>query len=315
MTAPVSYLLRPSKNMERKMICESCARLSRIAPLRRYQYIGFGGLSFIDFAIFHHRLGIHDMVSMEDREDERKRFEFNRPYSCIKIKWGDCSHILRTFDWDKRTIVWLDYDSPGTSKHLDDIHLVSSRIRSGGMLIVTLPVDPGEFPSDESIQAKRMDTLTGRVGKTRIPIDIEPKDLAKWGTARVYRRIINDEIATTISSRNAAIDRDKRVQYTQLFNFHYQDGRKMLTVGGIILNPKDSRKLNASHFGDLQFIRTNQDEYQIRFPTLTNKEARHLNARLPSGRLNSAPNWLPEEDRKGYSELYRYFPNYIEAEV
>ena len=59
-----NYSLRPAKNIERKMFCEVFARLSRISPLRSYRYIGFGANTFVDFTLFHQRLGITDMVTL-----------------------------------------------------------------------------------------------------------------------------------------------------------------------------------------------------------------------------------------------------------
>jgi hypothetical protein len=89
----------------------------------------------------------------------------------------------------------------------------------------------------------------------------------------------------------------------------------MLTTGGLIVDPRDAQELNPVDFRDLRFIRTDESEYLIRFPVLTLKETRHLDARLPSRSLNRAPVWLPDEDRLSYSDIYRYFPNFVEAEV
>ena len=139
--------------------------------------------------------------------------------------------------------------------------------------------------------------------------------MAKWGTARTYRRIISDVIETTISDRNAALAESERVAYNQIFNFHYQDGMKMLTIGGIVVNPDDAQRLGPEDFKDLCFVRTGGVEYLIRFPTLTGKETRHLDTQLPIGRSRRAPVWLPEEDRQSYRDLYRYFPNFVEAEI
>jgi hypothetical protein len=74
-----NYTLRPAKNVERKMLCDAFARLARIERLSDYRYVGFGSLSFADFALFHRRLGFREMVSIERRETARSRFEFNRP--------------------------------------------------------------------------------------------------------------------------------------------------------------------------------------------------------------------------------------------
>jgi hypothetical protein len=157
--------------------------------------------------------------------------------------------------------------------------------------------------------------LIARVGKARVPVDLKPEHLAKWGTACTYKRIISDVIETTINDRNAALATSERVAYHQIFNFHYQDGRKMLTVGGIILNPDDAQRLGPDDFRDLRFVRTGEDEYAIRFPILTGKETRHLDARLPTGRSRRSPAWLPDEDRESYRDVYRYFPNFVEAEI
>ena len=314
MSAPVSYVLRPAKNMERKMICEASARLAMIAPLHKYAYVGFGGLTFQDFGMFHHRLGVRDMISIEKRTSDRHRFEFNRPFSCIKMQWGISYDVLPLLSWKKPTIIWLDYEVHPNSEVLQDISLVASRIRSGSLLVVTVAADPGGG-SDPSAQRDRMATLIARVGKARVPVDLKPEHLAKWGTARTYKRIISDVIETTINDRNAALATSERVAYRQIFNFHYQDGSKMLTVGGIIVNPDDAQRLGPDDFRDLRFVRTGEDEYAIRFPILTGKETRHLDARLPTGRLRRAPAWLPDEDRQSYRDLYRYFPNFVEAEI
>jgi hypothetical protein len=64
-----------------------------------------------------------------------------------------------------------------------------------------------------------------------VPVDLKPEHLAKWGTARTYRRIISDVIETTINDRNAALAESERVAYNQIFNFHYQDGIKIVERG------------------------------------------------------------------------------------
>jgi hypothetical protein len=301
--------------MERKMLCEAAARVARIAPLRQYRYVGLGGLTFQDFALFHQRLGMRDMISIERREEQRRRFEFNKPYSCIQVEWGDAHDVLPLLDWRKRAIVWLDYEGHPTGQVLQDISLVVSKLRSGSLLIITVPADPGEDAADPSAPKKRLQKLKDRVGKTRVPVGVKAEHLAKWGTAKIYRRIITDDIGTTVSDRNAALAKDERVSYRQLFNFHYQDGSKMLTIGGLILNRADARFIGPTSFADLRYIRTADDEYRIRFPILTSKETRHLDTRLPFGSLNRSPAWLPEEDRLSYKDVYRYFPTYVEAEM
>ena len=60
----INYEIRPCKFVERRMLQSV---FSRMIPLfhSEYQYIGFGGLSFTDFKIFHRELHINRMFSIE----------------------------------------------------------------------------------------------------------------------------------------------------------------------------------------------------------------------------------------------------------
>ena len=136
----IDYALRPAKNIERKMMCEALNRLARIAPLVTYRYVGFGSIGFYDFALFHQRLGITDMLSIEGCTDAQRRVEFNKPYSCIALQWGMSNEVLPALRWTKRAVIWLDYDGVLDANALDDITTITSRARSGTALIVTVPL-------------------------------------------------------------------------------------------------------------------------------------------------------------------------------
>jgi hypothetical protein len=312
----IDYALRPAKNIERKMMCEALSRLARIAPLVTYRYIGFGSIGFYDFALFHQRLGIADMLSIEGCEDARQRFEFNRPYSCITMHWGMSPAILPTLKWTKRAIVWLDYDGPLDTTCLDDITTVVARLRSGSVLILTVRADPKDVvEGQDHIANRRIEQLNSRVGKKTVPVGIAGKDLAKWGLAKVCRQIINNRIEETLFSRNGPIQAANKLRYVQLFNFHYADSCKMLTVGGLFVNARDEARARSQDFKDLSFIRNGSDPYVIETPILTRREIRYLNEGLPSSAPNVAlPRWLPSTERKKYGRVYRYFPAFSEVE-
>lgn len=313
----LNYGLRPAKNIERKMICEALARLSRLASLKSYRYIGFGAVGFHDFVLFHQRLGIDDMTSVEGYIEAQKRIEFNRPYSCIKMRWGLSYDVIPTLKWNRRVIVWLDYDKPLESRMLGDITILAGSLRSGSVIIVTVTADPGPVEAGANMAENRLETLQFRVGKAKIRASVRGADLARWGLAKVSCDIIHDHLEKTLSDRNAALSADSRVTYSQLFNFHYADGAKMLTVGGLLTNSSDGQNLNKRHFKDLDFIRTeeSEDAYRIESPVLTLREIRYLDMRLP--RISQSvghPKWLPEFDRKKYGKVYRYFPAFSEVE-
>lgn len=310
-----NYALRPAKNMERKMFCEALARLSRIAGLATYRYIGFGALGFHDFCLIHQRLGIKDMTSIEGYLDAQDRITMNKPYSCIKMKWGMSHEVLSTFKWNKRTILWLDYEWPINAKVLADISLAASSLRSGSAIIITLPADPGPIEANTDMKEKRLVDLRSQVGKDNIPVDVTGDQLTKWGLATVLRRIVFNKIEKTLSDRSAVLESPEKLVFDQLFHFHYADGTKMVSVGGLIVDAKDREKLGPKHFKDLSFYKPAAEPYLIETPILTWREIKLLDGKLPSTAPNVAkPTWIPEDERKKYGKVYRYFPSFSEVE-
>jgi hypothetical protein len=313
----LNYGLRPAKNVERKMLCEALGRLSRVASLRSFRYVGFGATGFHDFVLFHQMLGIRQMISVEGYLKAQQRVEFNRPYSCIKMRWGLSYDVIPTLKWNQRVIVWLDYDNPLEGRMLSDIGILAASVRSGSVIIITTTADPGPADS-EDIAAKRLEDLKTRVGKLKVRASVKGADLASWGLATTTRDIIYDHIEKTLHDRNAPLEESVKIRYEQLFNFQYADGVKMVTVGGLLTNESDRRKLNKRHFSDLDFIRTQDspEAYRIESPVLTLREIRYLDERLPRiARSAAHPKWLPEKDRKKYGKIYRYFPAFSEIEA
>ncbi len=311
-----NYSLRPAKNIERKMLCETLSRFSRIAPLPSYQYVGFGSIGFVDFSLFHQRLGVKEMVNIEANERAQLRAKFNRPYSCIQMKWGYSHEVLPTMKWGKRSIIWLDYDAPISGNVLSDIATVASRVKSGSVLVITLDVNPKEIDTDKNTAEERLKDLRLTVGKNLVPGSVRGADLAGWGTAKVMRDVVDAHIRKTLSDRNAPLKAESRITYQQLFNFRYADGAKMLTMGGVFFDSSDQWKVPVEHFADLEFIKTAEDAYLIEAPILTLKEIRYLDERLPRIAPEVLhPPWLPEAERKKYGKVYRYFPAFSEVET
>lgn len=104
----INYSLRPAKNIERKMLCETLQRLSFIQKLEKYRYIGFGSTYFSDFNLLHRLLGISKMISIEKDKKNKDRFEFNKPFSCIEMKFGSSNEVLPMLKWKEPSIVWVD---------------------------------------------------------------------------------------------------------------------------------------------------------------------------------------------------------------
>ncbi len=304
----INYALRPAKNAQRKMISEFLSRLVKLAPMAKYRYVGFGSVGFHDFSLFHRRLGLTDMWSIEGAEKAKERFKKNKPFGHIRMKWGLSNEKLPEMRWSQRAIIWLDYDYHLDDRVLADVQLITGQVRSGSVLIVTV----GATPSDD-LPSARMDDLIRRVGADRIPTDVSKSSLAGWGLAVVSAKILANEIHDTLRIRNAPEDpAENQISFEKALHFQYADGAKMLTYGGLLVNARDRERLGATFFNDLDFICRGDKAFRIESPMLTATEFQHVNQSL--GGSSEVPSWIPAKEVKKYKKIYRYFPTFVEME-
>lgn len=332
----INYSIRPAKNIERKMLVEAFRRLSSIDDLKNYRYIGFGSTYFSDFELIHKELNITNLISIESDAGSAPRFKFNRPYSCVDIKFDYSYNILPALDYDTKDIVWLDYDGMFDKYMLDDIDTVISNVQMGSMFLVSLNVENPKLLlcEDDKLDHKK------RIEKTKIkleevneslqgylniseemnPLNITNSIFKKWNFAKKCTQIINDQISKSIQNREL---REKSgVTYQQLFNFHYADGSKMLTIGGIIYDNSLENDVNNCKFDRLDFIRKDDDALEINVPNLTFREIKYLNKYISLNDITKFPKdvsgkridtIVPGKEIKMYHEVYRYFPTFTES--
>lgn len=315
----MNYNIRPAKSIQRKMFSETFRRLAVFGSVESYRYIGFGSYYFNDFVLFHKHLGITNMLSIEKDVNHRKRFEFNRPYDCIKIEFDESNNVLPALAWDVRTIVWLDYESKLDQRVLTDVRFICASAAPGSILIISVNVYPdrADFQTAEEIHEFRLNSVRERVGEENLPRDIDGSMLSGWGEAQLSRRIVGNTIAQELNNRNGVRAQGNELHYMQLFNFHYQDGAKMMTTGGLLFDVGQKPMVAAASFDQLPFVRLeNQDPYVIEVPALTFKEIRDLNTQLPSTRPQKLrAQGLEKDELERYSLIYRYFPAFTEAEI
>lgn len=305
----INYSLRPAKNIERKMLAEAIHRMASFGAIDTYRYIGFGSIYFTDFYLFHRYLGIKDMISIERNVTNGDRFLFNLPFKCIRLELGNSKDVLPTLNWDTRTILWLDYDGQLTKDVFLDIETFVSNATSGSVIIITVQSNPSYK------NPNHLERLIENVGKNKVPINIKSSDLDGWGLANVNRQIIDNEIAELLRKRNAARAKPNYI-YQQLFNFHYQDGAQMLTVGGIIFQETMRSQYQSCEFNKLDFVKVGEGAYKIEIPQLTFRELRHLNAQLPATDVKKIEaKGIPESDLRKYMGIYRFFPSFAETDV
>lgn len=319
----IDYRLRPAKCVERKMMAEAFRRLSEFGSLDSYQYVGMGSLYFADFSLFHKALGIERMVSIEFTADPltQQRFQLNSPYKKIEIEFAKSTAALGRLDWNMRSIVWLDYDGALDRTVLDDLVLLSNQLCTGSVLVVSVNAEAPKPASEEaelddegsSAPVDLVQALKDKLGADHVPYDLKAADLSGWGVARAYRRIIHSKINDTLSIRNTRISANAKFKFNPIFNFNYSDGARMLTFGGVIVDSGQQHLLSKCGFDQLPYCRSGDDPFLIRIPKLTYREMGELDRAGTPDAASVAS--IPQGEREKYFETYRFFPNFVQAEM
>lgn len=317
----INYTLRPAKAVERKMISFALRKLSVFDSLKNYQYIGFGSTFFYDFLLFHKELSIKEMISIEIEEGKEDRFQFNKPFDCIELMMGSSNDILPIINWDRRAILWLDYDQKLAKDNLLDIATFCTSAISGSVFLITVNCQSGRYGKENE---DRRNTLISDLGDDKLPLTQSLSDFSDKVLPITLKTIIEDEINSKIRESNGLRDNSEKLTYQPVFSFIYRDGAKMMTIGGVVLNESDKAKFNTANFSELDFYRDDNSFFDIKIPSITLKEIRFLNSQLPNGinekgefvnkelieKLN--PN-IPEVDIRNYSKIYKFFPVFSET--
>jgi hypothetical protein len=291
------YSQRPSKYIERCILADMLRRLEpHIAPLNSYRYVGFGGLEFADFDLFHRELGIIKMISMEKSGASVKRYNFNRPFGGIEVQHGHAKDLLPKLEWNDLNIVWLDYQDNLTSQIVGECQTVLRSIIPGSILMVTLNAGAG---------SGRQKLLETNLDRNWIP-DIKGSDLGKpWGFAQAQHRILAEQLKDTADRRSDSIF------LRQFTNIYYQDNARMQTIGWFIGSPGVNAAIDNTRILEHPFARLDDTPAIISLPVLTRREIAYLNTRLPleeTTQLKEA--WLlPSPHLQNYAELYRFYPS------
>lgn len=305
----INYSLRLAKKTERNMICDMLRPLSELGSLESWQYIGLGSTYFSDFTLFHKSLCIRKMTSIEEDKHAQERFEFNKPFHCIEMAFGKTTAVLPTLDWDFRTIAWLDYDSKLTSDVLSDAEIFVRKIARPSFLLLTVNVEP----PNESSFVKKQNDLVDEFGKAIIPGDLKEKDLKGWNFAKLCRRIIKNRIWEVLMERNSSIPEHRKMKTQQVLFFEYRDDARMMTLGFVFYDAGQEHLISKCNFKSFPFYRDEDEPFQIEMPKLTLGEIRYLNTILPQDPVPCS--WIPERDIRQYTDLYRYFPNFVDADI
>lgn len=303
----INYLVRPAKQVERKLIIEALQCLSKNYDIAKYTYVGMGSRYFVDFQMVHKFLGINAMISFEKEEDKINRFEFNKPYNFIDLQPGFSKDILPTLPWSKDFIIWLDYDSKISLYMIDDIKIICDNARPGTILLLTIDAEPKRF--DEGFpknEIQRMDIRLENLKKEihpHYPSDMKRPDMSKKNFPKILLKTVRERIRDCLS----LIELD----FFQIFNFIYEDTSQMYTYGCIFEN--DSERISDTGIYDLKYISNNDTFIKVNLPILTPREKMYFDRLIPGIAEKLDRFEMDSNKLQTYEEYYRYYPQYFEA--
>lgn len=304
----VDYSLRPAKAIVRRFIVEAMSRLDSAIPVSQYRYIGMGSIYFRDFQLIHRRLRIDKMISIEGRENARKRVDFNRPLSCIDLLLKPTSSAIPELDLGEAPdFIWLDYESRVDASVLLDIEEIFSTCAPMSAIFVSFNSERLERDATEEWLA---DT------NIRYSSSDLPRLRAEF--AAMSYRIVRDAIDNAVQVRNAACHPVNQVDFEQLLHIVYADNLQMSLIGGLVIQKHSRSILQGCRFDDLEYIRHSDDPFHVRFPRLTRREVLHLSRHLPAGGFSAQQEatmiGLKESEVREFETLYRYAPMFVEVD-
>lgn len=295
MMAKKSYEVTPSKSVTRLIFVDLLRRLTPVGSFKDYQYVGFGALEFIDFDLVHRQVGITDMISIEKDASGIARYEWNKPFSSIKVLAGRASTVLPTIDWSRPSVVWLDYTEQLTEEVIGDVATLARVLVPGSILTITINATPSLYGMD------RLEALEHNITAERVPVGTTSNRLGEWGLAGVQYKVLIAELNMALGERG------DHARFGQLLNIHYQDKARMQMIAGIISTPQMDEVLDKCRFDEVLETRTGEEALKVRVPILTLRERAWVDQRLPLAEGAALPPMagVDAKDLSDYAEIYR----------
>ena len=303
----IDYELRPVKFTERKMLLNSLVNICQFFK-EDYEYIGFGGISFTDFKLFHKELNINHMISIEGgNKTHKNRVEFNKPYHFIKTVRGKSTDVLDTFDFDKKSIIWLDYDNQLDEFMFDDITHIFKKIKPGSVYIFTCNTT---LAKDGNIYSK--EEFIDQFGNY-LNFDFEQEELKLVGSG-IILKMLQYHINTKIDELNHI--NGTNLQFKQLYNFKYNEkgGAPMFTFGGVLVDG-DIDIFQEARLNKFEFIVPDENSFNISIPLLTHKEKRLINMESDNIQELLKKNIIYMSDIETYLKIYKYLPQFLDVRM
>jgi len=310
----INYTIRPSKQVERKIFVEALYHLNReVLNISDYTYVGLGSIFYHDFILFHKALFINDMVCLE-KENIHRRMEFNKPYKFINLRMQSASEFIPRIKKKKKYLAWLDYDEVLIPDILQDIGGFISALPQGSIFIISVDVEP-KLPKDLRTEYANLNE-NDRTEKifdhynsfSKHAGTVSKADITSHDLPRLVIKIIRSKIDESLLARPS-------LRFFQLFNYIYNDGTEMLTLGGLIEEKKNGiKKLKNSNIYKKHYIRPQKEPLRISVPPLTTREKLFLDQLVSKNKkTNKVKFELEPELKKNFFRFYKQYPTYQEV--
>ena len=325
----VNYLLRPKKQIERKIIIEILQELGEEIVLSQYRYVGFGSIYYYDFILFHKYLQLNDLVSLDDKP-LRKRFVFNLPYDYVSFENKKSTDYLREFDWKKKVLIWLDYDEQINDGMLADLEIIADNCKYKDILIITIDAT---CPEDPKTRDEYQNEFYENYGKYLSPEFLDKEALGRNFTPAMLANLLQDLILNYLKDK--CVYRYVDMEFYKLFSFTYKDTAPMFTMGGIFLEPTDELRNKG---WNAPFICRDRKITDIDVPLITYREKLHIDSvikrlsktvakiecdmekldsktksQIVERRMEELPFELTFGELRKYVKFYKYYPQYYEG--
>lgn len=321
------FQLRPNKFVDRMVFVDLIARTVGNIGAQNFIYVSMGAKFLHDHHSVHRRIGIENLVSFGNDEDEVKRQKFNRPTNKMKCLFMDSSDLPDCLDeirGRKNAIVWLDFTSPDERRsQFQQSEEVLRRLKAGDLLRVTFNANYGSFgvlTDDEKKEYGDIETMAAAKLTKQIE-EFLPANLKKLKTSK-FPAVLAKSMEK-VAER--AVEYNDDVQIVPVLSTTYADGSRMVTVACAV-RPADEKKLPKSLGGWKLKSDDWDDLVKIDVPDLSMREKHHIDRRItstPQKILRSIPYRSTEKakeavllkDIDSYRTFHRYYPAFFHIDI
>jgi hypothetical protein len=146
------------------------------------------------------------LPSIECDIHNQARYEFNKPFSSIKMEWGKSTEILpKLVPKHGKSIYWLDYDGSFQPYILEDVAIISEAIESGGVLALSFNCEPLKadiLAGEHQIREQ----LIKMVSKEFVANNLDTRGWKSSKKLAIFlKHCIYDKIGLVLKSRNYSL--------------------------------------------------------------------------------------------------------------